>query len=873
MDTELTELFEVFPWNNNFETGIALIDDQHKQLVGILNKLAAHLADRSSPIILNNIFDELIAYTDYHFKAEEEIWHSHLAGDPLFTGHHLTHESFILKITELKQEENVKSIDEVVGDVLGFLVHWLAYHILDNDKRMSKVVLAIQSGLSLENAKKQAEDEMSGAMEMLINTVLTMYDSLSSRTMELLRERTERQLAEAALRASEERWKFILDGAGDGVWDWNIASGEIYRSIENFPLLGLIEPETQPALEGAVIHPDDLLRVKTDLEAHLDGKTESFVNEHRVIHKDGHWSWMLSRGKVTMRDSNGRPLRMIGTLSDITEREIASLIYRNTSESMMMTDIDNNIITVNPAFTKVTGYSLNEVIGKNPSILSSGRHDLAFYQAMWGAIESSGEWVGEIWNRRKNGEIYPERLAINTIWNPDGSIHRRIAIFSDITDRNEALEKIEQLAFFDQLTQLPNRKLFHDRLAQEIRRAHRDKTILALLFIDLDRFKEVNDAHGHDVGDLLLIEAAKRIRNNVRDSDTLARIGGDEFTVILSELNDASDAERIAQTIISSLSEPFLLGNQEAFVSASIGIALYPDDATTSADIIKNADQAMYAAKDYGRSRYHFFTKALQEAADLRSRLARDLRHALKTEQFEVYYQPIIEIESGRVHKAEALLRWKHPDHGFISPAAFIPIAEDTGTIHEIGDWVFMQAVQQIREWQSIMGQTFQISVNKSPAQFIGERYNHRHWIDTLEELHLPENCIVIEITEGLLVSDDTKVTDKLLNFRDAGLEIAIDDFGTGYSSLAYLKKFDIDYLKIDQSFTKNLAPDSSDLALCEAIVVMAHKLGLKVIAEGVETEEQRNLLHHIGCDYGQGYLYSKPVPADEFEKLFVKES
>lgn len=870
MDAELNELFEVFPWHSNFETGITLIDEQHKQLVGILNKLAAHLADRSNPITLNKVFDELVAYTDYHFKAEEEIWYAHLADSPLFTGHHLTHDTFISQLTKLQEEVNIKPIDDVVVDVLGFLVHWLAYHILDTDKRMSKVVLAIQSGLSLEKAKKQADDEMNGAMEVLIDTVLTMYDSLSVRTMELLRERTERQRAETALKISEERWKFILDGAGDGVWDWNISSDEIYRSSDRFPLLGLIESERLKVQENAAIHPDDLLRAKTELQAHLEGKTESFINEHRVIHGDGHWSWVLSRGKVTTRDANGHPLRMIGTHSDITEREMASLVYRNTSEGMMITDADNNIITVNSAFTKITGYSLNDVMGKNPSILSSGQHNLAFYQSMWAELESSGQWVGEIWNRRKNGELYPGRLAINTIPNPNGTVHRRIAIFSDITDWHAALEKIEQLAFFDQLTRLPNRKLFHDRLAQEIKKAHRDGSIVTLLFIDLDHFKEVNDALGHDIGDLLLIEAANRIRKQVRDYDTLARLGGDEFTVILSQVYDASDAGNIALSIISCLSEPFLLHDHEAFVSASIGIASYPDDATTPTNLIKNADQAMYAAKDNGRGRFHFFTKALQEASEFRSHLAMDLHHALEMSQLEVYYQPIIELEGGSIQKAEALLRWKHPEHGFISPSVFIPIAEDSGLIHQIGDWVFMQAVQQVKKWQSIWGEAFQISVNKSPAQFVGEKNNHRHWFEKLHELQLPWNSIVIEITERLLVSEDAKITDKLLNFRDVGIEIAIDDFGTGYSSLAYLKKFDIDYLKIDQSFTKNLAPESSDLALCEAIVVMAHKLGLKVIAEGVETQDQHDLLHDIGCDFGQGYLYSKPIPAGEFESLFV---
>jgi diguanylate cyclase (GGDEF)-like protein len=412
--------------------------------------------------------------------------------------------------------------------------------------------------------------------------------------------------------------------------------------------------------------------------------------------------------------------------------------------------------------------------------------------------------------------------------------------------------------------------LFNDRLQQEIKKAQRDQNFTALLFIDLDHFKEVNDALGHEVGDRLLIEAAGRIKSCVRDYDTIARLGGDEFTVILSNLKESSDIERIAQNIIDLISEPFIFDSKESFVSASIGIALYPNDATDANDLIKNADQAMYTAKSDGRGCFRFFTKEMQAASQLRSRLARDLRYALGAQEFEVYYQTIVELNSGHIHKAEALLRWKHPELGFISPAVFIPIAENTGTINYIGDWVFMQAAKQVKHLQSVLNRDFQISINKSPVQFKVDTPCHELWIKWLSEMDLPGSSIAIEITEGLLMDAETKVKDKLLSFRDAGIQVSIDDFGTGYSALSYLKKFDIDFLKIDQSFTKNLAADSQDLALCEAIVVMAHKLGIKVIAEGVETEQQRDLLIKMGCDYGQGYLFSRPIPAVEFEKILA---
>ena len=440
----------------------------------------------------------------------------------------------------------------------------------------------------------------------------------------------------------------------------------------------------------------------------------------------------------------------------------------------------------------------------------------------------------------------------------------------DITDRKLIEAEILKQANFDELTGLPNRRLFNDRLEQAIKKSKRDKSLIALLLIDLDHFKEVNDTSGHGVGDLLLVEAALRLRFCVRDYDTVARLGGDEFTVILSSLDDYSDISRVAQDIIDSISRPYLIQGREMFVSASIGIALNPDDADNACDLIKSADQAMYQAKKDGRSRYHFFTKSMQDAVDLKGRLTTDLRRALTEGQFEVYYQPIIDLGTGSVSKAEALLRWKHPQLGFVSPAVFIPLAEDTGTIHDIGYWVFMQASRQVKKLRGSLGRDFQISVNISPLQFFTAERDRIHWADQLTSMELIKGSIAIEITEGLLMNNDSGITDSLLKYRDAGIQVAIDDFGTGYSALSYLKKFDIDYLKIDKSFTRNLALGAPDVALCEAIVTMAHKLGLKVIAEGVETEQQRGLLTQIGCNYGQGYLFSMPLPVDDFEQFLT---
>ncbi|TAK64563.1 EAL domain-containing protein, partial [Methylobacter sp.] len=518
---------------------------------------------------------------------------------------------------------------------------------------------------------------------------------------------------------------------------------------------------------------------------------------------------------------------------DMTERKraeeemrLASLVFQNSSEGMTITDKDGTIISINPSFVALTGYVQEEVIGKTPKILQSGRHDAAFYQAMWNDLNTTGHWEGEIWNRRKNGEIFAERLTINTIYNEEGAPHRRVALFSDITQKKASEELIWQQANFDILTGLPNRSMFHDRLEQEMKKAHRNNSLLALMFLDLDEFKAVNDTLGHDMGDVLLKEVTQRLRACVRETDTVARLGGDEFIVILTNLDEQyqKNVEVVAEAILHKLVQPFSLDNKLVHISASIGITFYPDDASTFDELLKNADQAMYAAKDQGRNRYHYFTPAMQEAVQKRMRIANDLRIALANNQFQLYYQPIVDMATGDIRKAEALIRWQHPEYGLISPAAFIPIAEETGMIIEIGDWVFRMAADQVAQWRASYCAEFQISINKSPVQFSGRGLSRDVWLDQLSERGLPGECIVIEITEGLLLDASNSTKDKLLVFRDAGIQVAIDDFGTGYSCLTYLQKLDIDYLKIDQAFVFDLTPGSKNMALCTAIIVMAHE-------------------------------------------------
>ncbi len=700
--------------------------------------------------------------------------------------------------------------------------------------------------------------------------------------------------AEQALQASEARaqslytlLRLITDNVPDMIWAKDLQKRFIFANQAICRQLLNARDTDEPvgkddmffALRERNAHPDDPhwhnfgeLCQDSDTITLQNGKPSQFDEYGNVQGK----FLFLDVRKAPLLNHAGEVIGVVGAARDVTEQKadeeklrLAALVLQNSSEALIVTDEKNHIVGVNPAFTQLTGYSLDEVVGQDPALLHSDRHDEAFYRNMWADINTTGRWQGEMWNRRKNGEIYAEWLTINTIYNEDGTVHRRVAMFSDITEKKKNEEIIWTHANFDPLTQLPNRRMFYDRLAQDMKKAHRAGLKLALLFLDLDRFKEVNDTLGHEVGDSLLVQAAQRIAACVRESDTVARLGGDEFTIILADLDELSCVERIAECILHTLNQPFELGNDLAYVSASIGITLYPDDATTLETMLTNADQAMYVAKNSGRNRFSYFTNAMQQASQHRLHLLNDLRGAVAGEQLQLYYQPIVTLATGDIHKAEALIRWFHPQRGLINPAEFIPLAEDSGLIHEIGDWVFKQAAQQALQWQNRYPTPIQISINKSPVQF-QDNPNHCHWHEHLQAIGLSGEHIVIEITEGLLLKNSPEVAAQLLAFRDAGIQVSIDDFGTGYSALSYLKKLDIDYVKIDQSFIRNLVTDASDRALTEAIVVMAHKLGLKVIAEGVETVAQRDLLRQIGCDYAQGYLYSRPIPAKDFEALLA---
>lgn len=598
--------------------------------------------------------------------------------------------------------------------------------------------------------------------------------------------------------------------------------------------------------------------------------------EKEYIHKDGRLIPVRLNGAIITDEFGVKSIWSI--IEDITaSRQIAdsmqlsAMVYEHTSEGIIITDHQGLIISINPAFTKISGYQLEDVAFKHHSEFSFNHVDKTTNQSMVQDFTTLGQWQGEMKLQHKNGELYFVWLTINTIFDKENSVHHHVSIFSDITQKKAAEDLLLQQASYDELTGLPNRRLLIDRLIQDIKRLTRSNSKLALLFLDLDYFKTVNDTLGHNMGDVLLKETSTRLTRIVRQTDTVARLGGDEFVIILSELNDIESVERVVQEILYQIAKPFNLNDEVVHLSASIGIAFFPEDATVADDLIKHADQAMYNAKKEGRNRSSYFTPIMQSLAKARMSMLNDLHSAITKQQFRLHYQPIVELSTGHVQKAEALIRWLHPINGMVSPVDFITLAEETGLIHDIGDWVFREATKQLAIIRNQYDPEFQISINKSPLQFQNVKHSHTNWFDHLKELGLPGKSLVIEITEGLLMSNTNATNKILVDFENAGVELSLDDFGTGYSSLSYLKKYDIDYLKIDRSFVSNLSEDSDDAILCEAIIVMAHKLGIKVIAEGIETDEQKNILMNAGCDYGQGYLFSKPVAIHELiQRLFA---
>ncbi|MDK9695092.1 MAG: EAL domain-containing protein [Siculibacillus sp.] len=688
-----------------------------------------------------------------------------------------------------------------------------------------------------------------------------------------------RRAAEEALRASEERFDLAMRGSADGLWDWDLATGEIFRSPRCREILGF---DTENAGDEWSnwkhrVHPDDRPRAEAHLRDVITGRAEALSTEFRLLMPDGAWRHILSRGFV-VRDGRGRALRVVGTHADITDRKRdeadlrrAAAVFTNSQEGVVITDARGRVIDVNPAFTTITGWPRDAIVGDTMRRLHSGRHDPSFYTEMWKTIDRIGHWQGEIWNRRRDGEIFPEWLTISSVRDETGRIANYVGTFIDIGQIKQSEARLSHLAHHDPLTDLPNRVLLLDELDRAIESALHDEVIGAVLFLDLDRFKNVNDSLGHAAGDELLWLVSQRLREVLPAGAMLARLGGDEFVGLVRAIEGREPAAELAHHLIERLDQPFVLTDgQEIFISTSIGISLFPTDGRIANELIQHADTALYEAKAAGRATHRFYEEVLTAAAANRLETEAGLRRALERGEFELHYQPQVTTSDGRVRGVEALLRWRDPIHGLIMPDRFIPIAEETGLIIPIGEWVLRNACRQMREWIDAGIGLDTVAVNLSPREF--QRADvPRRIADVLAETGVPARHLEIEITEGALMDQGPIADRRLAALRELGVRLSIDDFGTGWSSLAYLRRLPIDKLKIDRSFVADMPDDPTSVEITSAIVSLARNLKLEVLAEGVETRAQFDELVRLGCDFVQGWLFAPPLPAADIPLLLGK--
>ncbi len=714
------------------------------------------------------------------------------------------------------------------------------------------------------------DQEMFGLLEELSRDITFSLDNFDR---EYERRRTEEQL-----RVSEEKFSTIFRNSPMPIWITDQSDHrllDVNQAWVEFSGFSEREALGQSMTELGLLqeHSETWSRIKKTLESgqtvksreivftRYDGETATcLVSIEKIrLHDEGWLVWMAQDISALIR-----------AMAIIDQKNnFLNAIFENEPHCVKVVSSQGRLLEMNRAgLDMLEANSIDEVrqVGFHNFLLPG--YQKSFMELLQRAMEGAKGSL-EFPIVGKKGTMRWLETHTAPLEDGNGKVIAMVGVTRDVTEKKQSDELIWKQANFDLLTGLPNRHMFYDRLEHEIKKAHRGSNGLALFFIDLDRFKEVNDSLGHLMGDNLLVEAAQRINRCVRESDTVARLGGDEFTVILSQIDDTARVDTIAQNILESLSEPFSVGGEhgKVYISASIGITLYPGDSHQTEQLLRNADQAMYAAKESGRNRFCYFTPVLQEKATTRLRLFNEVKQAIQGEQFVLHFQPILHLSSREIIKAEALIRWNHPTRGLVGPAEFIPLAEDTGLIVDIGAWVFQEAARWVSHW-IVRHPDLRVSVNMSPSQFILDERHFSELLDHLEKICLKGKHLVIEITESLLLDAQSDVIQRLEAFRKAGIQVGIDDFGTGYSALSYLQKFQLDYLKIDQSFIHNLADNSSDMALCEAIIVMAHKLGLQVIAEGVETKMQETLLSRAGCDYAQGYLYSVPVPGEQFEAI-----
>ncbi|MEI7537902.1 MAG: EAL domain-containing protein [Comamonadaceae bacterium] len=694
---------------------------------------------------------------------------------------------------------------------------------------------------------------------------------------DLTRQMDEKNHLLQALTESEFRWKFAIEGAGDGVWDRDLQTGQETYSRRWKEMLGYAEDEILPdhqEWEGR-IHPDDRVAVLASDAEYIAGKAPSYEIECRLRCKDGTYKWILSRGMIVSRDPNGKPLRTIGTHTDITQRRksedsirLAAKVFEHALEGIMITALDGSIMDVNDAFTQITGYSREEALGQNPRLLSSGRHSREHYQQMWRDLAETGIWVGENWNRRKNGEIYAQIQKVSTVRDEQGKAMHYVSLFSDITSAKNHQQELERIARYDSLTKLPNRALLAERLEQALVQTQRRGQHLAVVFIDLDGFKAVNDTHGHEAGDHLLMTLAERMKTALRDGDILARLGGDEFVAVLLDLADVDASAPMLNRLLDAAARPFQFGQARLQVSASLGVTFYPQTQDQAQELepdqlLRQADQAMYQAKQSGKNRFHVFDAEQDRKVRARHENMQSIERALSAGEFLLQYQPKVNLRTGAVIGVEALIRWQHPQQGLRQPSDFLPMIEDHPLAVSLGQWVIQSALTQIERWREV-GLNMAVSVN------IGRRHlMQADFVDQLREAlaqhpGLAPNCLELELLEANAINDLDPVSKVIQACRSIGVECVLDDFGSGYSSLTALKKLPVKYLKIDQDFIRDMLGSSDSLLILIGVLKLASAFDLKVIAEGVETAQHGFMLLELGCELAQGYGIARPMPADD---------
>ena len=724
-----------------------------------------------------------------------------------------------------------------------------------------------------ERLNKALEREVDQRREVELE-LLEAKSGLESRVAERSREL---DLANQALSKSEERLALALKASALGLWDWNLQTDEVHHT-QLKELFGL-EPDQVKAVLADLkprLHPEDLPVLRRALVEHLKGRTDDYCCEYRVRHSDGQWRWMEDRGRAVERSPGGKVIRMLGTRRDISVEKaqeeqlvLAATVFEAASEGIVIFDPDYRLLAVNQAFSKLTGFSRDEVLGHNVVDLSCSRDARRHYQVIHQALEQQGYWQGELVETRKNGEFYPQWLQLSAVRDCRGKVIHIVGFFADLSARRESEERMRYLTHYDELTGLANRSLFKERLQEASQRVRQGGRGLALLHIDLDRFKLLNESLGHEVADQLLKQLARRIGSALPEADTIARLSGDEFAVLFDAYGSLSGLARATSRLLDKLCAPLSVADHELVISASIGISLLPDNARDINALISQANMAMQHAKHLGGNTFQFYTQSLQASTLERLQLETHLRKAIEERQLEVFYQPKLCLASGRLEAVEALVRWRHPQWGLVPPSEFIGLAEETGLIGPIGEFVLRQACWQGREWQRQGLEPVRVSVNLSVHQLRqGKLVSLVRQV--LEESGLLPELLELELTESQLLDNVEHIIASFRQLRELGVKLAIDDFGTGYSSLSYLKRFPVDYVKIDQTFIRGLAEGSEDAAITRAIIAMAHSLELKVVAEGVETREQLNFLKAQRCDEVQGYLISHPLEAPALAELLA---